>query len=253
MVADARGQAPGGRRDGRAAAADGSSDLALPVLLASAELVAPQLLGWVVRHGEVAVRITEVEAYAGAGTDPASHAFRGRSARNAVMFGPPGHAYVYFTYGMHWCLNVVTGVQGEAAAVLIRAGEVVAGEDVARRRRAGAAHQDLARGPARLTRALGVDGGLDGAFLLSAASPLRLEPTTGAGAIQLPPAASIRAGPRVGVRDPRPWRFWLADEPTVSAYRPAVARRAAGRLSVRERPTRTSGGHPDTPAGRSET
>ena len=111
--------------------------------------------------GRVAVRLTEVEAYAGP-NDPGSHAFRGRTPRTEVMFGPPGHLYVYFTYGMHWCANIVCGPDGEcASAVLLRAGEVVAGRRPrapARRAAAGRRDVDLARGPARLARALGLRG-----------------------------------------------------------------------------------------------
>ncbi len=103
--------------------------------------VAPDLLGCVLEHqtaaGLVAVELTEVEAYAGR-SDPASHAYRGKTQRNAVMFGPPGHAYVYFTYGMHFCVNLVClGEEGSASAVLLRAGAIIAGEDLARARRAG--------------------------------------------------------------------------------------------------------------------
>jgi DNA-3-methyladenine glycosylase len=163
----------------------------VPDLAGPVEQVAPLLLGALLVRGPVVLRLTEVEAYAGA-DDPASHAFRGRTPRTAVMFGPPGRAYVYFTYGMHWCLNVSTGPEGVASAVLLRAGQVVEGLDLARERRPGAADRDLARGPARLCRALDVTGALGGTDLLDPASPLQL---------------------------------WLADEPTVSAYRPAVARR----------------------------
>src|ERR1035437_738144 len=133
--------------------------------------VAPDLLGCVIAHqtadGLVAVWIAETEAYAGE-RDPASHAFRGRTARNAVMFGPPGHAYVYFTYGMHFCVNLVCQPDGDASAVLLRAGRVIEGADTAAVRRGGAASRtglrenDLARGPARLCRALGIDRGLNG-------------------------------------------------------------------------------------------
>lgn len=172
-------------------------------------------------RGEVAVRLTEVEAYAGE-ADPGSHAFRGRTPRTEVMFGRAGVAYVYFSYGMHWCMNVVTGSEGTASAVLLRAGEVVEGLDLARERRPGAADRDLARGPARLCKALGVDGALGGTDLLHPASPLRLLPGR-----PVEPAR-VRTGPRVGVAGlgaPTPWRYWLDGEPTVSPYRPAVVRR----------------------------
>ena len=124
--------------------------------------VAPRLLGATLRHvgpdGTVAVRLTEVEAYDGP-ADPGSHAYRGRTARNGVMFGPAGFLYVYFTYGMHHCCNVVTGPEGTPSAVLLRAGEVVAGVDVARSRRLRSSDRDLARGPARLCQALGSPSG----------------------------------------------------------------------------------------------
>jgi DNA-3-methyladenine glycosylase len=170
----------------------------------------------VTAHG-VTIRLTEVEAYSGEGADPASHAHRGRTKRNEVMFGPPGYAYVYFTYGMHWCLNVVTGPAGTASAVLLRAGAVVAGADVARARRGPAVpDRDLARGPARLVAALGVDGSAYGTPVLDGTGPIRLAP---------PPSpvrpGRIRSGPRVGVTGAHdlPWRFWLDGEPTVSGYR----------------------------------
>lgn len=180
--------------------------------------VAPRLLGAVLRHGEVAVRLTEVEAYAGA-TDPGSHAHRGRTARNEVMFGPAGHLYVYFTYGMHHCANVVCGPVGVAGAVLLRAGEVVDGTEVARARRGTGTDRDLARGPARLCQALGLDLSHGGADL--AAGPVTLEPAS------VPLAESlVSRGPRVGLRlaADRPWRFWETGSPWVSAYRPAARR-----------------------------
>jgi DNA-3-methyladenine glycosylase len=179
--------------------------------------VAPRLLGAVLRHGDVACRITEVEAYDGAG-DPGSHAFRGRTARNAVMFGPAGHLYVYFTYGMHYCCNVVCGPEGAASAVLLRAGAIVDGLDDARSRRTPVKDRDLARGPANLCQALAIGADQNGHDL--GTPPLTLT---------LPdePAVEVRTGPRVGLRlaADRPWRFWLPGEPSVSAYRPAVTRR----------------------------
>jgi DNA-3-methyladenine glycosylase len=178
---------------------------------------APRLLGAVLRSGDVAVRLTEVEAYDGP-RDPGSHAFRGRTARNAVMFGPPGHLYVYFTYGMHWCANVVCGQEGTPSAVLLRAGEVVDGLAAARARRTAARlDRDLARGPARLCQALGIDATANG-------HDLRCEPLTLTLADS--PATTVESGPRVGLRlaADRPWRFWLPGEPSVSIYRPAAPR-----------------------------
>jgi DNA-3-methyladenine glycosylase len=182
--------------------------------------VARSLLGAVVVAGDVAVRLSEVEAYAG-GHDPASHAFRGPTRRNAVMFGPPGHAYVYFTYGMHFCMNVVCGPDGEASAVLLRAGEVVQGHEAARARRPGASDRDLARGPARLPRALGVDRRHDGTDVTDPASEIRLVDGVPVGADE------VRWGPRVGIRTAAelPWRAWVHGDPTVSPYRPHVPKR----------------------------
>jgi DNA-3-methyladenine glycosylase len=182
--------------------------------------VAPRLLGATLRHvtddGPVAVRLTEVEAYDGP-DDPGSHAYNGQTPRNTVMFGPPGRLYVYFTYGMHHCCNVVVGPEGRPSAVLVRAGEVVEGLDVARRRRPRSTERDLARGPARLCEALGIDLSHNGADLSD--GPLTL--TLG------DPPSSPRTGPRVGLRlaADRPWRFWVDGDPTVSTYRPAVVRR----------------------------
>jgi DNA-3-methyladenine glycosylase len=190
-------------------------DLSRPVLE-----VAPLLLGVHLSAGGATVRLTEVEAYAGE-ADPGSHAFRGRTPRTQVMFGPAGHAYVYFTYGMHWCVNVVAGSDGEASAVLLRAGRVVDGVDAALSRRPGAREQDLCRGPARLCKALGITGEHTGVDLLDPASPVRLLP----GAPVDP--ADVRSGPRVGVAGDgavAPWRFWVDGEPTVSPYRAAVRR-----------------------------
>jgi DNA-3-methyladenine glycosylase len=199
--------------------------------------VAPDLLGTTIEHrtsaGLVAVRLTEVEAYDGE-NDPGSHAFRGQTRRNAVMFGPPGRVYVYFTYGMHWCMNLVCGPSGTASAVLLRAGEVVAGRELARSRRVTSrSPRDLASGPARLTVALGVDREHDGSDATSPMSPLVARPG------EPVDVAAVRTGPRVGVAGDgagHAWRFWLDGEATVSAYRPAVSRRrrapGSGRLGA---------------------
>jgi DNA-3-methyladenine glycosylase len=220
--------------------------------------VAPDVLGCVLEHqteaGLVAVELTEVEAYAGA-SDPASHAYRGKTARNAVMFGPPGHAYVYFTYGMHFCVNLVCLGNGSASAVLLRAGRVIEGEELARARRTGGprgvrgatggrgdgespraggqstrekrevSFRDLARGPARLCQALDIDRSLDGVDVCVPDSPLRMrwpDASTTARSVD----RKILSGPRVGISVAAevPWRFWVEGEPTVSAYRPAVPR-----------------------------
>jgi DNA-3-methyladenine glycosylase len=198
--------------------------------------VAPDLLGCLVVHdspeGRVVVRLTEVEAYNGA-HDPGSHAFRGQTARNSVMFGPAGHVYVYFTYGMHWCMNLVCGPVGLASAVLLRAGQVVDGVDLAKARRPAARRDaELARGPARLTMALGVDGSSNGTDACDPASSLRVEPGD-----PIAPAL-IRSGPRIGltVAMERPWRFWLANQPSVSSFRPGQPRvrrrRSSGTLEA---------------------
>lgn len=193
--------------------ADLTSRLAGPVLD-----VAPTLLGSILRCGDVAVRLTEVEAYAGP-DDPGSHSYRGRTARNDAMFGPPGRLYVYFTYGMHHCANVVCGGEGTPSGVLLRAGEVVEGIETARARRPGATDRDLARGPARLCKALDIDLSDYGDDL--ADGRVRLE-------LREPPGPEeILRGPRVGLREAPdyPWRFWLSGEESVSAYRPASPRR----------------------------
>jgi DNA-3-methyladenine glycosylase len=193
--------------------------------------VAPELLGCVIEHetadGLVGVRLTEVEAYSG-GVDPASHAYRGPTLRNTVMFGEPGHLYVYFTYGMHFCANVVCEGVGVASAVLLRAGEVVEGAELATHRRGGALSRELARGPARLTVALGIgrdDNGLD---VCNAGSGLRLRRVRAT-------AQRVLAGPRVGVSAgaQTPWRFWLDGEPTVSRYRAHAPKRRAVKPAAR--------------------
>jgi DNA-3-methyladenine glycosylase len=190
--------------------------------------VARSLLGcWVVTDrpsGEVALRLTEVEAYSGAGEDPASHAHRGPTPRAEIMFGPPGRLYVYFSYGVHWCANVVVGPAGRGSAVLLRAGEVVVGESLARSRRPAArVTRDLARGPARLTQALGIGPDDRGTDLLDPESSVRLH--------RGPAPAAVTAGPRVGisVATDLPWRFWETDAPSVSVFRPGgkPRRRAA--------------------------
>jgi DNA-3-methyladenine glycosylase len=233
----------GGRRLTAAGERRDLSPLPRDFFARPAQEMAAELLGCVLSHstpdGVVAVRLTEVEAYAGA-VDAASHAYRGRTARNAVMFGEPGHAYEYFTYGMHFCVNLVCLPAGTASAVLLRAGEVIEGEGLARRRRAPISHgapdtpprpapsgkkalasRDLARGPARLCVALGIDRVLDGADVCSSESPLRILPPS------VPSPNEVIAGPRVGIREGAdvPWRFWLAGEPTVSVYRAHVPRR----------------------------
>ncbi|HEY1639655.1 MAG TPA: DNA-3-methyladenine glycosylase [Streptosporangiaceae bacterium] len=223
--------------------------------------VAPEVLGCVLWHaspaGLVAGVLTEVEAYAGR-ADPASHAYRGQTARNAVMFGPPGHAYVYFTYGMHFCVNLVCEPAGQVSAILLRAARIVDGAALAAQRRqprarpglaqpaelaeaaaeagrrpgpaAGLgrvlAERDLARGPARLCQALGIDRSLDGADVCGSGTPLGIGAPSGWAP---PPASSISTGPRVGVSQAAevPWRFWLTSESSVSAYRPAVPRHRA--------------------------
>jgi DNA-3-methyladenine glycosylase len=186
--------------------------------------VAPLLLGSILTadspEGSVSLRITEVEAYHGS-ADPGSHAFRGKTNRNAVMFGEPGHLYTYFTYGMHTCANVVCAPEGQASGLLLRAGEIVDGIELARARRATSrTDADLARGPARLTVALGItlaDGGAD-----LAASRIRLELGTG--------VVDVATGPRTGVSGPGgtaefPWRFWIPGDRTVSPYKAHVPKR----------------------------
>jgi DNA-3-methyladenine glycosylase len=182
--------------------------------------VAPLLLGAVITGRGVSVRLTEVEAYLGS-DDPGSHAFRGETARNRVMFGDPGHLYTYVTYGMHVCANVVCSPPGRATAVLLRAGEVVDGIERARERRTTSkSDADLARGPARLVVALGIalaDNGLDlagGEITLDLAGE----------------RSPFEQGPRTGVSGAGgsieyPWRFWIPGDSTVSPYKASPTRR----------------------------
>lgn len=188
--------------------------------------VAPDLLGRILIRttpdGPIELRLTEVEAYDGP-NDPGSHAYRGRTNRNAVMFGPPGHVYVYFTYGMWHCMNLVCGPEGGASAVLLRAGEVTEGAALARERRLSARNdKELAKGPARLATALGVDRGLDGTDACAAdETPLRILTGTSV------PSHQVCSGPRTGVSGDggvHPWRFWVENDPTVSPYRAHVPR-----------------------------
>ncbi|GAA2537180.1 DNA-3-methyladenine glycosylase [Winogradskya consettensis] len=172
------------------------------------------LLGWRLSSGGVTVRLTEVEAYSGLGKDPASHAHRGMTARNEIMFGPAGFLYVYQIYGMYFCANIVCGEPGVAAAVLLRAGEVVDGLDVARGRRTVRKDLDLAAGPAKLVQVLALSKAAHGTSVVDGTGPLTITPPP-------EPPEQISAGPRVGVTSAHdvPWRFWITGDPTVSAYR----------------------------------
>jgi DNA-3-methyladenine glycosylase len=165
--------------------------------------VATDLLGklLVVERDGVSGRIVETEAYTG--DDPASHSFRGRTPRNAVMFGAPGHLYVYRSYGIHWCANVVTGADGDGQAVLIRALVPVDGIEVMRTRRPGRPDRELMNGPGKLCAALGIDGVDNGRNLLDESSPIRIVDD----AVSSP--TDVVAGPRVGITKAveTPWRF----------------------------------------------
>ena len=174
----------------------------------SALEVAPELLNKVlVAPDGRAGRIVEVEAYRG-DDDPGSHGFRGRTERNATMFGPPGRLYVYFTYGMHWCANVVAETDGVAAAVLLRALTPLQGVDAMYAARGPAArrHRDLCSGPAKLTQALGIDGDLDGADLVSGDQGVTVVDDG------LPPPPTPAATTRIGLSNGTdlPWRFCVA-------------------------------------------
>jgi DNA-3-methyladenine glycosylase len=185
--------------------------------------LAPDLLGKLLVHddpelGRLAVRLVEVEAYAGA-EDPGSHGYGGETPRNRVMFGPPGHLYVYFTYGMHWCANVVCGETGWASAVLLRAGAPVTGAEIMRTRRLAARRdRDLASGPARLTQALGITGAHNGVDLLRGSVRLLDDGTPPPSR----PGRSTRVGLNPGRGDSFRWRWFVRDEPNVSPGRPSA-------------------------------
>lgn len=241
MSARRAGDAPPRRKPARERTTCARDDAALPRAFYRRPVlrVACDLLGRVLVHdgpgGRTSGRILEVEAYRGA-DDPASHAFRGETPRNRVMFGPGGHAYVYFTYGMHHCLNVVTGGTGEASAVLIRALEPLEGLQLMRRRRGVSETLRLARGPGCVARALGLDRRHDGLDLTR--GPLRI--------LGLAPdreGRTIARGPRIGIRVgvERPWRFWLADDPGVSGPRRV---RTARRTPAARGPGRAPGSAP---------
>jgi DNA-3-methyladenine glycosylase len=190
--------------------------------------VAPSLLGRHLSFGGVTLRLTELEAYAG-GLDPGSHAFRGPTPRTEPMFGPPGFTYVYFTYGHHWCVNLVVGEVGSASAVLVRGGEVVEGHDLVRARRGGVRERDWARGPGRLGQALAMGREHTGRDFCRPAIGDPIDLVVSEGEPVAP--ADVAVGPRVGVSGPGgdgtayPWRFWVAGDPHVSPYRPGVVRR----------------------------
>jgi DNA-3-methyladenine glycosylase len=173
--------------------------------------------------GEVRVRLVEVEAYRGE-DDPGSHCYRGRTPRNAVMWGPAGHLYVYFVYGMHFCANIVALEDGRPGAVLLRAGEVLSDPGVAHVRRPTARGRDaeLGRGPARLCTLLGIGRERNGVDVVDPASPVRLEPG------ERVPDAAVRTGPRVGVAagQERPWRLWVAGSRAVTPYKAGRVRPA---------------------------
>ena len=174
--------------------------------------VGPELLNKVLVGPNGKARIVEVEAYDGA-TDPASHAFRGRTARNGVMFGPPGHLYVYFSYGVHWCANVVCRSEGVAGAVLLRALAPVAGLDAMRAARPAARRdRDLCSGPGKLCQALGIDRSPDGADLVSAAAAVRIVDD----GVAPPPRPVVTTRVGISVAVDVPWRWYVAGDPNVS-------------------------------------
>ncbi|CAJ1502633.1 DNA-3-methyladenine glycosylase [[Mycobacterium] burgundiense] len=190
--------------------------MSVDVLITDPQTAARRLLGATLYGRDAAALIVEVEAYGGVPDgpwpDPAAHSFRGPNARNQVMFGPAGRLYTYRSHGIHVCANIVCGPPDTAAAVLVRAGVVVSGREVARRRRGGVADRALGRGPGNLCSALGIQLSDNGSDVFDPTSPVRLELAAERPAV---------SGPRVGVSKAadRAWRFWLAEYPEVSAYR----------------------------------
>jgi DNA-3-methyladenine glycosylase len=185
--------------------------------------VAPELLNKILVNGGRSGRIVEVEAYCGA-EDPGAHSYRGMTARNQVMFGPPGGLYVYFTYGMHWCANAVCGDEGVGVAVLLRALAPLTGLDEMRAARPAARRdRDLCSGPAKLCQALGVDRGLDGADLVTGDRGVTVvddgTPPPGQ------PGQGVRIGLSAGAGNP--WRWWVRGDPNVSRPEPRIAAPAA--------------------------
>jgi DNA-3-methyladenine glycosylase len=202
--------------------------LGRPFYARDPRVVAPELLGKVLVHGSRSARIVEVEAYCGA-EDPGSHAFRGPTPRNEVMFGPAGHLYVYFTYGMHWCANAVCADSGIAGAVLLRAGAPLTGlDDMWAARPAARRARDLCSGPAKLCQALGLDGAFDGADLVAREGGV----TVVDDGVEPPvePGVSTRVGLSAG--SDHPWRWYVPGDENVSARRTGTRRGRAGRAEA---------------------
>ena len=201
--------------------ADNMQRLQRPFYARPAPEVAPDLLGKLLVKADdgIVARIVEVEAYTD--TDPASHAFRGPTARNAPMFGEPGHAYVYFTYGMHWCMNTVTGEEGLGQGCLLRAAEPLEGLEVLRERRGAAKDRDLLRGPGRLGQGFGLGREYSGRDLCDGGGFYLADDGE---------RPDVRVGPRVGVATgaDQAWRFWIPDSPWVSVYKRHPKAPAAG-------------------------
>jgi DNA-3-methyladenine glycosylase len=188
--------------------------------------VAPELIGATLLFEGVGGRVVEVEAYHH--TDPAAHSFRGPTERNAVMFGPPGFTYVYRSYGIHWCLNLVCEPKGSAAAVLIRALEPTEGLDLIRARRGVVRDEDLCNGPGKLTQALGIELTENGTSLVE--GPVLLHPREPAWA-----DPAVVAGTRIGITKAAelPWRFCAAGSRHVSKPWPPGFRATLGPRALR--------------------